>query len=129
MGLKMHQFMSQTTSLLKKVPREELKESVWNQRSLLAHDILENKRKLMQLMQQWSEWQARRQHHVKGIDDKVITVVFLKGGTEFTAIVIDVGTANNSDLVLLPTKGNQSQKGAIIQRFCKVWPSYFLVGY
>ena len=26
-------------------------------------------------------------------------------------------------------QGNQSQKGAIIQRFCKVWPSYFLVGY
>ena len=40
----------------------------------------------------------------QGIDDKVITVVFLKGGTEFTAIVVDVGTANNSDLVLLPTK-------------------------
>ncbi|CAD6220304.1 unnamed protein product [Miscanthus lutarioriparius] len=41
---------------------------------------------------------------LEGIDDKVITVVFLKGGTEFTAIVVDVGTANNSDLVLLPTK-------------------------
>ncbi|XP_066327679.1 uncharacterized protein [Miscanthus floridulus] len=25
----------------------------------------ESKRKLMQLMQQWSEWQARRQHHLK----------------------------------------------------------------
>ena len=40
----------------------------------------------------------------QGIDDKVITVVFLEGGTEFTAIVVDVGTANNNEPVMLPTE-------------------------
>jgi len=30
-------------------------------------------------------------------------VVFLEGGTEFTAIMVDAGTANNSEPVL-PTK-------------------------
>ncbi|XP_052162168.1 uncharacterized protein LOC127779434 isoform X1 [Oryza glaberrima] len=41
----------------------------------------------------------------EGIDDKVIIEVFLEGGTEFTAIVVDVGTANNSEpVVLLPTE-------------------------
>ncbi|KAG0541638.1 hypothetical protein BDA96_02G034200 [Sorghum bicolor] len=41
----------------------------------------------------------------EGIDDKVIIEVFLEGGTEFTAIVVDVGTANNSQpVVLLPTE-------------------------
>lgn len=39
------------------------------------------------------------------IDDKVIIEVFLEGGCEFTAIVLDVGTANNSEpIVLLPTE-------------------------
>lgn len=39
------------------------------------------------------------------IDDKVIIEVFLEGGAEFTAIVVDVGTANNSEpVVLLPTE-------------------------
>ena len=40
----------------------------------------------------------------QGINDKVITAVFLEGGTEFTTIVVDVGTANNSESVLLPTE-------------------------
>ncbi|CAN6206535.1 unnamed protein product [Urochloa humidicola] len=41
----------------------------------------------------------------EGIDDRVIVEVFLEGGTEFTAIVVDVGTANNSEpVVLLPTE-------------------------
>ncbi|WVZ67162.1 hypothetical protein U9M48_016282 [Paspalum notatum var. saurae] len=41
----------------------------------------------------------------EGIDDKVIIEVFLEGGTEFTAIVVDVGTANNCEpVVLLPTE-------------------------
>ena len=40
----------------------------------------------------------------QGIDDKVIIVVFLEGGTEFTAIMVDVGTANNSEPVLLTTE-------------------------
>ncbi|TVU37113.1 hypothetical protein EJB05_10406, partial [Eragrostis curvula] len=41
----------------------------------------------------------------EGIDDKVIIEVFLEGGCEFTAIVIDAGTANNSEpIVLLPTE-------------------------
>jgi len=31
-------------------------------------------------------------------------VVFLEGGTEFTAIMVDVGTANNNEPVLLPTE-------------------------
>ncbi|RCV14647.1 hypothetical protein SETIT_2G441600v2 [Setaria italica] len=41
----------------------------------------------------------------EGIDDRVIVEVFLEGGTEFTAIVVDVGAANNSEpVVLLPTE-------------------------
>ncbi|ONM26334.1 D-alanine--D-alanine ligase [Zea mays] len=41
----------------------------------------------------------------EGIDDKVIIEVFIEGGTEFTAIVVDVGIANNSEpVVLLPTE-------------------------
>ncbi|GJN10606.1 hypothetical protein PR202_ga28714 [Eleusine coracana subsp. coracana] len=40
-----------------------------------------------------------------GIDDKVIIEVFLEGGCEFTAIVVDAGTANDSEPVaLLPTE-------------------------
>uniref|UniRef100_A0ACD5WQY3 Uncharacterized protein n=1 Tax=Avena sativa TaxID=4498 RepID=A0ACD5WQY3_AVESA len=38
----------------------------------------------------------------EGIDDKVIIEVFLEGGCEFTAIVIDVG--NSEPVVLLPTE-------------------------
>ncbi|KAL6896669.1 hypothetical protein ACP4OV_007241 [Aristida adscensionis] len=41
----------------------------------------------------------------EGIDDKVVIEIFLEGGSEFTAIVVDVGTANNSEPVaLLPTE-------------------------
>jgi len=39
----------------------------------------------------------------EGIDDKVIIEVFLEGALSFTTIVVDVGTANNSEpVVLLP---------------------------
>ncbi|KAF0908581.1 hypothetical protein E2562_026630 [Oryza meyeriana var. granulata] len=53
----------------------------------------------------------------EGIDDKVIIEVFLEGGTEFTAIVVDVGTANNSEpVVLLPTEVElQSSSNSDIQ--------------
>ncbi|XP_072974647.1 uncharacterized protein [Typha angustifolia] len=41
----------------------------------------------------------------EGIDDKVLIEVFLEGGSEFTAIVIDVGTATDCQpVVLLPTE-------------------------
>ncbi|XP_020694758.1 uncharacterized protein LOC110108371 isoform X2 [Dendrobium catenatum] len=41
----------------------------------------------------------------EGIDDKVLIEVFLEGGCEFTAIVIDVGTDSQCDPVsLLPTE-------------------------
>ncbi|XP_038980270.1 uncharacterized protein LOC103702084 isoform X2 [Phoenix dactylifera] len=41
----------------------------------------------------------------EGIDDKVIVEVFLEGGSEFTAIVIDVGTDTDCHpVVLLPTE-------------------------
>ncbi|KAL6657242.1 hypothetical protein ACP70R_005022 [Stipagrostis hirtigluma subsp. patula] len=41
----------------------------------------------------------------EGIDDKVIIEIFLEGGSEFTATVVDVGTANNSEpVVLFPTE-------------------------
>lgn len=42
---------------------------------------------------------------MKGIDDKVLVEVFLEGGSEFTAIVVDVGTAAKCHPVtLLPTE-------------------------
>lgn len=48
----------------------------------------------------------------EGIDDKVIVEVFLEGGCEFTAIVIDVGTANTSEpVVLLPTEVELQSSG------------------
>ncbi|KAH7667514.1 D-alanine--D-alanine ligase protein [Dioscorea alata] len=41
----------------------------------------------------------------EGIDDKVLIEIFLEGGREFTAIVIDAGTGINSHpIVLLPTE-------------------------
>ncbi|XP_010921077.1 uncharacterized protein [Elaeis guineensis] len=41
----------------------------------------------------------------EGIDDKVLVEVFLEGGSEFTAIVIDVGTDTDCrPVVLLPTE-------------------------
>ncbi|KAI5663000.1 hypothetical protein M9H77_22323 [Catharanthus roseus] len=40
-----------------------------------------------------------------GIDDKVLVEIFLEGGSEFTAIVLDVGSATNCQpVVLLPTE-------------------------
>lgn len=41
----------------------------------------------------------------KGIDDKVLVEIFLEGGSEFTAIVIDVGSGFEcKPVVLLPTE-------------------------
>uniref|UniRef100_A0A7C8YZN4 D-alanine--D-alanine ligase n=1 Tax=Opuntia streptacantha TaxID=393608 RepID=A0A7C8YZN4_OPUST len=41
----------------------------------------------------------------EGIDDKALVEIFLEGGREFTAIVLDVGTASKSNPVaLLPTE-------------------------
>lgn len=45
----------------------------------------------------------------QGIDDNVLVEVFLEGGSEFTAIVIDVGIDNDAKpVVLLPTEVSQS---------------------
>ncbi|GFY82472.1 D-alanine-D-alanine ligase family [Actinidia rufa] len=42
---------------------------------------------------------------VQGIDDKVLVEIFLEGGSEFTAIVLDVGSAFDCQpVVLLPTE-------------------------
>lgn len=41
----------------------------------------------------------------QGIDDKVIVEIFLEGGSEFTAIVLDVGSGfDRKPVVLLPTE-------------------------
>ncbi|CAM8968148.1 unnamed protein product [Rhodiola kirilowii] len=41
----------------------------------------------------------------EGIDDKVLIEIFLEGGSEFTAIILDVGSAENCQpVVLLPTE-------------------------
>ncbi|XP_059668105.1 uncharacterized protein LOC132313381 [Cornus florida] len=42
---------------------------------------------------------------LEGIDDKVIVEIFLEGGSEFTAIVLDVGSGSDTlPIVLLPTE-------------------------
>ncbi|KAL5198943.1 hypothetical protein ABZP36_002455 [Zizania latifolia] len=53
----------------------------------------------------------------EGIDEKVIIEVFLEGGSEFTAIVVDVGSDNNNEpVVLLPTEVElQSSSNSDIQ--------------
>lgn len=41
----------------------------------------------------------------QGIDDKVLVEIFLEGGSEFTAIVLDVGSGFDCQpVVLLPTE-------------------------
>lgn len=43
--------------------------------------------------------------YMQGIDDKVIVEIFLEGGSEFTAIVLDVGSGSDCEpIVLLPTE-------------------------
>ncbi|KAL6987925.1 hypothetical protein U1Q18_013671 [Sarracenia purpurea var. burkii] len=68
----------------------------------------------------------------EGIDDKVIVEIFLEGGSEFTAIVLDVGSAFDSQpVVLLPTEvelqfhGNAdiSEKDAIFNYRRKYLPT------
>lgn len=45
---------------------------------------------------------------MQGIDDKVIVEIFLEGGSEFTAIVLDVGSGFDCQpVVLLPTEVHQ----------------------
>ena len=42
---------------------------------------------------------------LKGIDDKILVEIFLEGGSEFTAIVLDVGSGFDCHpVVLLPTE-------------------------
>lgn len=44
-------------------------------------------------------------NYLQGIDSKVVVEIFLEGGNEFTAIVLDVGSGFNSHPVaLLPTE-------------------------
>lgn len=48
----------------------------------------------------------------EGIDDKVLVEIFLEGGSEFTAIVLDVGSsANCQPVVLLPTEVELHSQG------------------
>ncbi|XAR68744.1 D-alanine--D-alanine ligase [Bertholletia excelsa] len=68
----------------------------------------------------------------EGIDEKVLIEVFLEGGKEFTAIVLDVGVGSNCQpVVLLPTEvelqlncsGNVSEKDAIFNYRRKYLPT------
>lgn len=50
-------------------------------------------------------FQLNASYDQQGIDDRVLVEVFLEGGSEFTAIVIDVGTdIDCHPVVLLPTE-------------------------
>ncbi|KAI4356102.1 hypothetical protein L6164_000148 [Bauhinia variegata] len=50
----------------------------------------------------------------EGIDDKVLVEIFLEGGSEFTAIVLDVGSGSDCHpVVLLPTEVELQSRGAI----------------
>ncbi|KAK1265576.1 hypothetical protein QJS04_geneDACA010708 [Acorus gramineus] len=68
----------------------------------------------------------------KGIDDKVLIEMFLDGGSEFTAIVLDVGLGSDSTpIVLLPTEvelqffgsGDVKEKDAIFNYRRKYLPT------
>lgn len=66
----------------------------------------------------------------EGIDNKALVEIFLKGGREFTAIVLDVGTASESNpVVLLPTEVelldtvNATEKDAIFNYRRKYLPT------
>lgn len=49
----------------------------------------------------------------EGIDNKVLIEIFLEGGSEFTAIVLDVGSGSDSrPVVLLPTEVQLQFRGA-----------------
>uniref|UniRef100_A0A2P2MLK6 D-alanineD-alanine ligase n=1 Tax=Rhizophora mucronata TaxID=61149 RepID=A0A2P2MLK6_RHIMU len=51
---------------------------------------------------------------LEGIDDRVLVEVFLKGGSEFTAIVLDVGSGFDSyPVVLLPTEVELQFHGSV----------------
>ncbi|KAM7264723.1 hypothetical protein ACFE04_002406 [Oxalis oulophora] len=50
----------------------------------------------------------------EGIDDRVIIEIFLEGGCEFTAIVLDVGsTFDSKPVVLLPTEVELQFRGSV----------------
>lgn len=50
----------------------------------------------------------------EGIDDKVVVEIFLEGGSEFTAIVLDVGSGLDSlPVVLLPTEVELQVHGSV----------------
>ncbi|KAJ8436975.1 hypothetical protein Cgig2_012262 [Carnegiea gigantea] len=66
----------------------------------------------------------------EGIDNKALVEIFLEGGREFTAIVLDVGTASESNpVVLLPTEVelldtvNATEKDAIFNYRRKYLPT------
>lgn len=43
--------------------------------------------------------------YFQGIDDRVLVEIFLEGGSEFTAIVLDIGSGHDCHpVVLLPTE-------------------------
>ncbi|CAI9298770.1 unnamed protein product [Lactuca saligna] len=72
----------------------------------------------------------------EGIDDKVIVEIFLGGGKEFTAIVLDVGSdSNKQPVVFLPTEvelqtsnnGDISEKDAIFNYRRKYLPTQQVV--
>ncbi|KAK9290008.1 hypothetical protein L1049_008171 [Liquidambar formosana] len=51
---------------------------------------------------------------LEGIDDKVVVEIFLKGGSEFTAIVLDVGSGFDCHpVVLLPTEVELQFQGSV----------------
>lgn len=51
---------------------------------------------------------------IEGIDDKVLVEIFLEGGHEFTAIVLDVGSSLNCHpVVLLPTEVELHFQGSV----------------
>lgn len=69
---------------------------------------------------------------LEGIDDKVLIEIFLEGGQEFTAIVLDVGSGSESrPVVLLPTEvelhlhgsGDSYEKDAIFNYRRKYLPT------
>lgn len=58
----------------------------------------------------------------QGIDDKVIVEIFLEGGSEFTAIILDVGSGfDREPIVLLPTEVHILSLCIVIDISCTCW--------
>lgn len=59
-------------------------------------------------------WRKAHQIIAEEIDDKVLVEIFLEGGREFTAIVLDVGSAFDCHpVVLLPTEVELQLQGSL----------------